>query len=163
MHWFGKTGWFIQRLILKTYQFIMLLMAWVTRLKQQIYVFQLTGMHGFRDNEVLLPTGNDVIVISPLGAFHTGFVDGIWKSDTSFIIMVHWHSSRISYRFGIIRNLFWLAHDPDHFRGVFRVKHPKFHNYTFLIPKSVFLTPERVFWAIVRENWFTGIGCSSVE
>jgi len=27
----------------------------------------LYGMHGFRDNEVLLPTGNDVIVISPLG------------------------------------------------------------------------------------------------
>jgi len=37
----------------------------------------LSGMHGFRDNEVLLPTGNDVIVITPLGAFHTGFVDGI--------------------------------------------------------------------------------------
>jgi len=33
----------------------------------------LSVMHGFRDNEVLLPTGNDVIVISPLG----GFVDGI--------------------------------------------------------------------------------------
>jgi len=25
-----------------------------------------TGMHGFRDNEILLPTGYDVIVISPL-------------------------------------------------------------------------------------------------
>jgi len=37
----------------------------------------LTAMHGFRDNEVLLPTGYDVIVISPLGAFKTGFVNGI--------------------------------------------------------------------------------------
>jgi len=34
-------------------------------------------MHGFRDNEVLLPTGNDVIVISPLGGVSQGFVDGI--------------------------------------------------------------------------------------
>jgi len=37
----------------------------------------LSGMHGFRDNEVSLPTGYDVIVISPLGAFHVGFVDRI--------------------------------------------------------------------------------------
>jgi len=29
----------------------------------------LSGMHGFRDNEVLLTTGYDVIVISPLGDF----------------------------------------------------------------------------------------------
>jgi len=34
-------------------------------------------MHGFRDNEVLLPTGYNVITISPLGAFHKGFVDEI--------------------------------------------------------------------------------------
>jgi len=26
----------------------------------------------------------------------------------------------------------------------------------------VFLSLDRVFWAIVRENWFTGVGCSSV-
>jgi len=31
------------------------------------YTNFLSRMHGFRDNEVLLPTGNDVIVISPLG------------------------------------------------------------------------------------------------
>jgi len=31
------------------------------------------------------------------------------------------------------------------------------------MPKWVFLTPDRVFWAIVRENWITGMGCSSVE
>jgi len=27
----------------------------------------LSGMHGFRDNEIVLPTGNDVILISPSG------------------------------------------------------------------------------------------------
>jgi len=27
----------------------------------------------------------------------------------------------------------------------------------------VFLTPDRVNWAIVRKNWFTGMGCSYVE
>jgi len=27
----------------------------------------------------------------------------------------------------------------------------------------VFLKPDCIFWAIVRENWITGMGCSSVE
>jgi len=34
-------------------------------------------MHGFRDNEVLLQGGYDVIMISPLGGVSQGFVDGI--------------------------------------------------------------------------------------
>jgi len=38
-------------------------------------------MLGFWENEVLLQGGYDVIVIYPLGAFHTGFVDEIWKSE----------------------------------------------------------------------------------
>jgi len=54
----------------------------------------LSGVHGFRDNEVLLPTGYDVIVISPLGEFHTLFVDGIWKSDPQF----HSHGSLTYFR-----------------------------------------------------------------
>jgi len=33
----------------------------------------LSGMHGFRDNEVLLPTGFDVIVIWPPGGFSGDF------------------------------------------------------------------------------------------
>jgi len=79
--------------------------------------------------------------------------------------MVDWHISRISYRFGVIRHyifgsncLFWPI------LGVFLGLHtPKCQNDTFLIPKRVFLTPDRVFWAIVRWNWFTGMGCSFVE
>jgi len=39
-----------------------------------------------------------------LAAFYTGFVEGIWKSDPSFIIMVHWYISRISYRFEVIQH-----------------------------------------------------------
>jgi len=105
----------------------------------------LSGMHGFRDNEVFLQGWYDVIMISPLGVFHTGFVDGIWKAtrnvsmnhdyetgDPSFIIMVYWHISRISYRFGVIRHFILAGNCP-------------FQNYTFLIPKRVFFTPDRVF------------------
>jgi len=33
----------------------------------------LSSMHGFRDNEFLLPTGYDVIVISPLGGVLADF------------------------------------------------------------------------------------------
>jgi len=36
-----------------------------------------SAMHDFRDNEVLLLTGHDVIVISARGAFHTGFFDNL--------------------------------------------------------------------------------------
>jgi len=64
----------------------------------------LSAMHGFWDSEVLLPTGYDVIVISLLGVSHAGFVDRIWKSDPCFIIMVHWHISRISYCFEVIQH-----------------------------------------------------------
>jgi len=40
---------------------------------------------------------------------------------------------------------------------------PKLYNCTFLIPKRFFITPVGVFWAIVRENQFTGMSCSSVK
>jgi len=40
----------------------------------------LSAMDGFRDNEVLLPTGYDVIVISPLGSvFRRFFHDGVFR------------------------------------------------------------------------------------
>jgi len=41
--------------------------------------------------------------------------------------MVHWHISRISYRFAVIRHFIfgWQLPIPTNFRGVFRVKHPQ--------------------------------------
>jgi len=41
----------------------------------------LSGMHGFRDNEVFLQAGYDVMVISPAGALHAILHNGFWKSD----------------------------------------------------------------------------------
>jgi len=49
----------------------------------------LSGMHGLRDNEVLLQAGYDVIVISPPGALQAFFHDGFWKSDHDFLIAFH--------------------------------------------------------------------------
>jgi len=49
----------------------------------------LSGMHGFRDNGVLLQAGYDVIVISPLGGVSGDFHDGFWKSDHDFLIAFH--------------------------------------------------------------------------
>jgi len=46
-------------------------------------------MHGFRDNKVILPTGYDVIVSPPLGAFQAIFHDGFWNSDHDFLIAFH--------------------------------------------------------------------------
>jgi len=94
------------------------------------------------------------------GAFHIVFIDGIWNSDTSFFIMVHWHISRISYRFAVIRRFILFGSCPfPPILGVFRVKHPHISQQHMSYPKQVFLTPNRVFWAIVRENRFTGMGC----
>jgi len=46
-------------------------------------------MHGFRDNEVLLLAGYDVIAISSPGAPHTILHDGFWKTDHDFLIAFH--------------------------------------------------------------------------
>jgi len=43
-------------------------------------------MHDFQDNKVSLPTGYDVIVISPLGGASGNFYDAFWKSDHDFLI-----------------------------------------------------------------------------
>jgi len=44
----------------------------------------LSGVHGFRDNEVQLPTGYYVIVSTPPEALHALFLDEFWKSDHHF-------------------------------------------------------------------------------
>jgi len=45
-------------------------------------------MHGFRHNDVLLPTGHDVIVSPPPEkAAHT--FDGFYESDRDFQLMIH--------------------------------------------------------------------------
>jgi len=46
-------------------------------------------MQGFRDNEVLLQAGYDVIMISPLEALQAIFHDGFWKSEYDFLIAFH--------------------------------------------------------------------------
>jgi len=45
-----------------------------------------SGMHGFRDYEVLLQARYDVIVISTLGALPANFLDGFWSSDHDFLM-----------------------------------------------------------------------------
>jgi len=48
----------------------------------------LSGMHGFRDKEVLLHDIYDVIVISPPWGVSRDFHDGFWKSDLDFLISI---------------------------------------------------------------------------
>jgi len=55
-----------------------------------LYSNFLSGMHGFRENGVLLQAGYNVIVISPPGeALHPLFHDGFSKSDYDFLIAFH--------------------------------------------------------------------------
>jgi len=46
----------------------------------------LSGMHDFRDNDVLLQAGYDVIVISPPGVLYAILHDWFWKNDHDFLI-----------------------------------------------------------------------------
>jgi len=62
-------------------------------LPDSIYGNFLTGIHGFRDNEVLLPTGNDVIVIHPLGGVSHRFCWRNLKEQPQF----HNHGSLTYY------------------------------------------------------------------
>jgi len=48
-------------------------------------------MHGFRDNEVLLQAGYDVIVISPQRSLYAILHNGFWKNDPDFIFIFIWH------------------------------------------------------------------------
>jgi len=49
-----------------------------------------SAMHGFRDNEVVLPRKDMTASSVPRqGAFHAMFHDGFWKSDHDFLIVIH--------------------------------------------------------------------------
>jgi len=94
----------------------------------------LATMHGFRDNEVLLPTGNDVIVITRLGGVSHRFCWRNLNERNQF----HNHGSLIyfaylwpfrsysTFYFG------WLLRIPTNFRGVLRVKTPQNFRITLI-------------------------------
>jgi len=121
-------------------------------------------MHGFQYNEVLLQTGYDVIVSRPLGGGSHNFCWRNLKERSQFhnygsltyfaYLLPFWSYS--TFYFG------WLP-IPTHFRNVFRINHSKISQQHISYPKRVFLTPDCVSWAIVRDNRFTCMGCSSVE
>jgi len=46
-------------------------------------------MCGFRDNEIFLQAGHDVIVSPPPGALHALLHDGFRKNDHDFVILIH--------------------------------------------------------------------------
>jgi len=62
----------------------------------------LSGMHGLRDNEVLLQAGYDVTVILHQGVLYAIFRDGLWKSDDDFLIA--FYSNFLSGMYGFRDN-----------------------------------------------------------
>jgi len=66
----------------------------------------LTGMHGFGDNEVLLPTGNDVIVISPLGGVSQVLLT---ESERATLVSYSWFIDifRVSLTVSELINILW--------------------------------------------------------
>ena len=119
-------------------------------------------MHRFRDN-VFLQIGNDVMVMPPLGGAVRSFRWQILKGWPQVYI----HAS-LTY-FADLQPLksystfsFWLGFPycrPNlwGFRGKWP---PKSQNFEKHLHRGHFLTSNHVFWAIVRGNLFTGMGCT---
>ena len=144
--------------------------------------------HRFRDNDVFLQTGNDVMVIPLLEGAVRSFRWRILKRVTpKFIFILYWHILPIfnhlramsltqslkfddddlsSSSFGIfgifgIFDFFILVGIsllPAKFVGFSRKMTPKSQNFEKHLFGGHFLTSNGVFWAIVRGNLFTGVG-----
>ena len=118
----------------------------------------------FLDNDVFLPTGNNVIVISPLG----GAVRSFWWRILKGWPQVYIHAQLTHFAYlQLLKSYssfsFWLGFPYCRrnlwgFRGkMTRKKSQVFEKHLF---RGHFHTSNRDFWAIVRENRFTGMGCT---
>jgi len=112
----------------------------------------LVAVHGFRDNEVLLQTGYDVIVISPLGGVSGDFSWQFCKSDYNFLWVVNGNFCPHSNGLKVIRHSlfawdFLLSVKYWGFLGKWPPEHKNIEKHLF---KGQFLESIRVFWAIVR-------------
>ena len=56
-------------------------------------------MHRFWDTDVFLQTGNDVMVISPLGGAIYSFYDGFPKGDHDFLFVFYSYFTSTMHRF----------------------------------------------------------------
>jgi len=75
----------------------------------------LSWMHGFRDNEVLLQAGYEIIMISPPGAHYAIWHDWFWKSDHDLLMAFHsnffiWDAWFLRKR-GFIASRIWRHRD----------------------------------------------------
>ena len=122
-----------------------------------------SSMHRYRDNDVFLQTGKDVMVIPPLGGAVRSFRRRILKGWpqvyihallTYFVYLLPLKSfSTFSFWLGFPyrRPTLWG------FRGKMI---PKSQNFEKYLHSGHFLASHRVFWAIVRGNRSTGMGCT---
>jgi len=101
-------------------------------------------MHGFRDSEVLLQAGYDVIVISPLGGASGNFHDGSWISENDFLIVFHSNFSSVIHGFrdnnGFIASWIWRHGDfsaKGRFRRIFMTDSERATNIERCLPSYV--------------------------
>jgi len=80
-----------------------------TESNEKINIFAVLGEHGFRDNEVLLQAGYEVIVISPPGALQAILHDIFWKICHDFLIA--FYSNVLSGMHGFRDNEVYLVTD----------------------------------------------------
>jgi len=124
-------------------------------------------MHGFRDNAVLLQAGYDVIAISPPGIASSYFIWRILKGRSRLYVHVQLTLFVYLERFRrYLTFLIWLGFPYWGGRniGVFGAKWPpkrQFREKHLL--GGHFLTPNCVFWAIVRELISIRLACAGAQ
>jgi len=109
--------------------------------------------------------GNDVITISSLGALRVMSDYGFWKGDLDFIFMFNWYFLSILNGLDVIRIFFiWLGFLKwGKILGGLRVKMTlKRQMRETHLQGGHFLTPNCVFWAIVREIISIRLACAGV-
>jgi len=124
-------------------------------------------MHGFRDNEVLLQTGYDVMVISPLGGDSGDFDGGFWKSDYDFLLVVNGNFCPNSNGLEVNRHFLYAWDFPTGSKilGVLGENDPQKVKISKIIClKGTFLSQFTSFELLcIKIGSRTGIGCMRVN
>ena len=120
-------------------------------------------MHRFRDIDVFMQTGNDVIVIPPLGGATRSFQRRILKDWPQ----VHGHAPLTFFVYlqplkSYSTFSFWLGfpYCRSKMWGFWGNWPPRSSNFEKHLLRGHFLTSSRVFWAIICANRFASLGCA---
>ena len=120
-------------------------------------------MHCFRDNDVFLQTGNDVMVIPPLGgaarSFRWRILEG-WPKVNIHALLTYFAYLQPPHSFSTF-SFGWDFPTASQICGVFRENDPNESKFRkTLAQRALSYVKPRLLSYRARGNWFTGLGCT---